>query len=522
MWGRKKHPRVTDEVLDLDEQIRALRGVISTDGGTRAVGPLINLLTARATLAGMQDRDDAVLEDRRAAAGLLRGYDGQPSPLHRKADLLVRMTLVAAERTAGNLDQAIDAAGWAMEHVGAVGPDDTEYCEAFVADLDQLRADLSTAKRHPEALRAAQLATDMATRLAEQDETAYLTMVGTAWLNEASARANAGDFDRAGTLNEEAIALLEEHAPTSPALTTALSNRAALQRRDGRWTEAVTTEKQLLAGLRADQPTPREEIARLNSLFLTLVRSGRREEAEQTVTEAIAVAHGAMAVDPTQAFALAQLLGNQANIRGELGRYDDALVSSEEALALREQMVLADPSPAHDEGLAMVLNNHSAVLRKLGRYAEAAAAASRSVELRRRNVDPDDPNSVALLANSLNSHAEHLGLLGEGEQAVALATEAQGLFAGLPEPGARKPFLRANQETLGTALAVAGRYDEAVEAARRAVELGRQAAADVPGEIPELASCLESFADRLDQLGRSPEAEAARAEASQLRAATAS
>jgi len=522
MWGRKKQQRATDEVPDLDEQIRALRGIVTSDGGTRAVGPLIALLTARASVAGMADRDDAALEDRRAAAGLLHGYDGQPSPVDRKADLLVRMALAAAERTAGNLDESLDAASWAMDHVGTIGPDDAEFCEAFVADLDRLRADLNAAKRRPEALRAAEMATDMVTRLAELDEAAYLALVGTAWLNEASARANAGDFDGATALNEEAISLLEEHAPTSPALTTALTNRAALQRRDGQWTEAVTTEKQLLAGLRADQPSPREEVQRLNSLFLTLVQSGRREEAEQAVTEAIAIARRATALDPTQTLVLAQLLGNQANIRGELGRHEDALSSSEEALALREQMVLADPSPATDEGLAMVLNNHSVVLRRLGRYADAAAAAARSVELRRRNVDPGNPNSVALLANSLNSHAEHLGRLGEGEQAVALAVEAQDLFAGLPAPGAKKPYLRSNQETLGTVLAVAGRYDEAVEAARHAVELGREAAADVPGEIPELASCLESFADRLEQIGRTPEAEAARTEASQLRAVTAS
>jgi tetratricopeptide (TPR) repeat protein len=521
MWGRRKQ-RARDEGPDLDEQIRALRGIVTTDGGTRVVGPLIALLTARANAASVAGRDAVALEDRRAAAGLLRGYDGQPSPVDRKADLLVRMMLAAAERSAGNLDEAMDAAAWAMEHVGVVEADDTEYCEAFVADLDRLRADLAAAKRHPEALRAAEMATDMVTRLAERDEEPYLTMVGTAWLNEAGARANAGDLDGAEVLNDEAISLLEEHAPASPALATALANRAALQRRDGRWTEAVTTEKQLLAGLRGDQPSPADEIARLNSLVLTLVQSGRREEAEQTITEAIAIARRAGAEDPTQTLTLAQLLGNQANIRGELGRHTEALASSEEALALREQLVLADESPQADEGLAMVLNNHSVVLRRLGRYAEAAAAAGRSVELRRRNVDPDDPSSVALLANSLNSHAEHLGRLGEGEQAVALAVEAQDLFAGLPQPGAKTPYLRANQETLGTVLALAGRYDEAIEAARRAVELGRVAAEEAPGELPELASCLESFAARLDETGRFPEAEAARTEASQLRAATAS
>jgi hypothetical protein len=105
---------------------------------------------------------------------------------------------------------------------------------------------------------------------------------------------------------------------------------------------------------------------------------------------------------------------------------------------------------------------------------------------------------------------------------VSLALEAQELFEGLPAPGAQKRFLRANQDTLGFVLAVAGRHDEAVEAASRAVDLGRDAAAAAPGDIPELASCLEALADRLDQTGRAEEAESARAEASRLRAAPAS
>jgi tetratricopeptide (TPR) repeat protein len=522
VWGRRKQQRAMAEAPDLDELIASLRGAVASNAQPEVVGQLISLLTLRGTVAIQSNRYEPALDDRRTAAALLRGFDGKPSPVDRHTDLLVRMGLSAAERSAGNLDEAMAAAVWALEHVGTVSGDDTEICEAFVADLDGIRSALTKEKRRPEARRAAELASDLATRLAEHDEPAYLGLVGSAWVNEAGARANGGDFDGAKALNDEAIALLEEHAPTSPALTTALKNRAHIQRRNGEWEEAVTTEKQLLAGVRAQDPSSRQEIERLNLLFITQVRSGRPADAEQTITEAIAIARGLAAHDPAETFSLAVLLGNQANVRGELGRYADALTSSEEALHLREQLVLESPSSANDEGLAMALNNHSVVLRRLERYAEAEAAASRSVELRRRNVDAQDPNSVALLANSLNSQAEHVGRLGDGERAVSLALEAQELFDGLPEPGAQKRFLRSNQETLGTVLAIAGRYDEAVEAATRAVDLGRVAAAAAPGEVPELASCLESLAARLDQTGRPDEAESARAEASRLRAAQAS
>jgi hypothetical protein len=523
MWRRKTDPGPpVVGIPDLDQEIRRLRDVIARGGATQAVGPLIGVLTAKATLAGMADRHDVVLEDRRAAAGLLRGFDGQPSPVDRDTELLVWMGLVAAERAAGHVDAALTGAVRAMERVGTVQSEDTEICAAFVVDLDWLRADFKAAKRRPEALSAAELASDLAARLGEVDLARYAEVLGIAWLNEAGARAQVGDVESAAALNEEAIRLLEEHVPDGPALATALANRANLQRRNGEWADAVTTERRLLAGVRASRPATRAEVERLNSLFITLVRAGRRDEAEQTIGEAIEVARNLAAADPSQRSLVATLLGNQANIRGELGRYADALVSSEQALALREGLAASEPSRETDQGLAMVLNNHAAVLRRLGRYAEAADSAARSVELRRRLAEDGAPNSLALLANSLNSHAEQLGRLGDGEHAVRVAEEARDLYAALPPPGAVKKFLRANQETLGRVLGVAGRGDEAVTAAALAVELGRAAAAEAPGELPELASCLESLADRLSEVGRTADAEAARTEAAQVRVATGS
>jgi tetratricopeptide (TPR) repeat protein len=435
VWGRKKQRAASPEAPDLDELIAKLRGAVASNAQPAEVGQLISLLTLRGTLAIQADRDEAGLDDRRTAAALLRGYDGEASPVPRNTDLLVRMGLAAAERTVGNVDEAMAAAVWALEHVGKVEADDTEICEAFVADLDGIRAALTRAGRHAEALQAAGLASDLAARLAEHDEPAYLSLVGAAWVNEAGARARGGDVDGAQALNEDAIRLLEADAPTSPALATALANRAHLLEHTGQWDEAVTTEKKLLAGVRADDPASREEIQRLNALVDTQVASGEPAEAERTLSEALTLARGLAAHDPAETSALAALLGNQADVRRELGRYDDALASSEEALKLREQLVLDSPSAENDEGLAMALNSHSGVLRHLDRYADAAAAAGRSVELRRRHVDPDVPESVALLAESLSSHADHLEQGGRAEEAASARAEASQLRASLAPAG---------------------------------------------------------------------------------------
>jgi tetratricopeptide (TPR) repeat protein len=523
MWGRKKDsgPALA-EIPDLDGQIRRLRAVVATDARPTTVGMLISLLTVRATLAAQVDRHEQVLEDRRAAAGLLRGFDGQDLPVERRAALLTWMGLAATEERAGQLDVALEAAERGVALATDLAPDEADVCAAFLHDLESLRLAAKEAGLTAEVVRAAVLSSDLATRLAEHDEDAYVAVLGLTLVNEAAARANAGDLESAAAVNEEAIRILQDRSDQSAGLTVALTNRAAWARRDGRWEEAVVTEQRLLDGVRAQRADLATEADRLNALFLTLLRAGRREEAEQTISEAVAVTRRLADTDVEQMSVLATLLGNQANIRGELHRYEDALTSSEEALALRELLAATHPSRESDQGLAMILNNHAVVLRRLDRLPEAAASAARSVELRRRLAADGGAGSVALLANSLNSHAEQLGHLGDGAGAVTLAEEARDLYAGLPAPGAVKKFLRANQETLGRALAIAGRHVEAVAAAERAVEIGREAAAEAPGEIPELASCLDSLADRLGDVGRAAEAHAARSEAVQLRSAAAS
>ena len=145
MWARKKQQTAPVDTPDLDELIQSLRGVVATNARPEVVGQLISLLTIRGTLEVQTERPERALEDRRAAAGLLRGFDGQPSPADRHTDLLARMALVAAERAAGNLDAAMDAAVWAIDHIGPVRTEDTDVCEAFVADLDRLRGDLNAA-----------------------------------------------------------------------------------------------------------------------------------------------------------------------------------------------------------------------------------------------------------------------------------------------------------------------------------------------------------------------------------------
>jgi tetratricopeptide (TPR) repeat protein len=522
VWRRKSDPGpAAEEIPDLDEQIRRVRALVAASGRPETVGSLIALLSARATVASMEDRYDEALEDRRAAAGLLRAFEGQTPPVVRSTARLAWMGAAASERRAGNLDAALEAARHALEEIGDPGPEDAEMYTAFLQDLDNLRKDLRVAQRRDDVVRAAELTSDLATRLAELDEATFIGVLGAALVNEAAARANAGDLETAGPVNEEAIRLLRAR-PGHPALAMALGNRALWERRQGQWDEAVATEQLALAGVRASSPATRAEVERLNSLFITLVRAGRRDEAEQTVAEAIVLARRLADADPEQLSTLATLLGNQANIRGELRRYDDALASSEEALGLRERLAADHPSRESDQGLAMVLNNHAAVLRRLDRLQEAAASAGRSVGLRRRLAEDGTPNSVALLANSLNSLAEQLGRLGDGDRAVREAEEARDLYAALPPPGAVKKYLRANQETLGRVLAVAGRHEEALAAAERAVELGRVAAAEAPGERAELAGCLESLAERLSEVGRGPEAESARAEAVRLRADDAS
>ena len=123
--------------------------------------------------------------------------------------------------------------------------------------------------------------------------------------------------------------------------------------------------------------------AALTNQSVQLAGLGRREEALVASEEAVAIRRGLTAARP-DAFrpGLAMSLTNQSDCLAELGRREEALVASEEAVTAYRELSAAQPDQFRP-GLAISLTNQSLRLAELGRREEALAAIEEAVAIRR-------------------------------------------------------------------------------------------------------------------------------------------
>jgi tetratricopeptide (TPR) repeat protein len=151
-----------------------------------------------------------------------------------------------------------------------------------------------------------------------------------------------------------------------------------------------------------------------------------------------------------------------ANALGRLGRVDEALAHVERAVAL---------APDSIEYRRLLAEE----LKARGRYGEALTHYEAIAQRR-----PDDLNALlnaAWMRATLPDPAQR-----DGARAVAMAGHA---LAIIPQPPA------ALLATAAAAYAESGRWDDAIAAAGRAIEVAR--AADSPGEVDEYARELTSY-----------------------------
>jgi tetratricopeptide (TPR) repeat protein len=193
---------------------------------------------------------------------------------------------------------------------------------------------------------------------------------------------------------------------------------------------------------------PRSAAAHYN-LALILRDQGKIEDAVRHLRKAVALEPDS----ETARFELARLLG----VRGEL----------DEAIQIIEQLLASAPgyAPAYPQAATLFSQQ---------------ARPDRAIEVLRRGhaLFPDDPSIANHLAWLLATSAK--AELRNGAEAVELAELANKLTGGK---------YSSVLDTLAAAYAEAGRFDEAVAAAKRASELARQAQDD------GLASAIEARLD---------------------------
>ena len=126
---------------------------------------------------------------------------------------------------------------------------------------------------------------------------------------------------------------------------------------------------------------------------------------------------------PPNAARRALFLNNEGARLSDLGRREEALAATQEAVSLYRR--LAEQAPdAFSPDLAMSLNNLGNRLSDLGRREEALAATQEAVSLYRRLAELAPDAFIPVLAGSLNNLGSDLSALGRREEALVAAREA--------------------------------------------------------------------------------------------------
>jgi tetratricopeptide (TPR) repeat protein len=252
--------------------------------------------------------------------------------------------------------------------------------------------------------------------------------------NLAIALEQKGRMDEAVVQYKDALQIKPDDAPAQFSLATVL-------RQQGRADEAKLHYQQV----RQIDPGFEEGLYNLGN---ELRQKGK-------VDEAIARYQEALQIDP--GYAEAHI--NLGSALLQAGRLDEAITHLQQALQI-------------NPGLAKAHNNLGNAFLQKGNAAEAIAQFQQAMQL-----EPDDPWVKNNLAWLLASSAETS--LRNGARAVELATQANELAGG------ENPVIL---HTLGAALAEAGRFSEAVEAAQHALQLAEsQSDTRLAGELqPEI------------------------------------
>ena len=203
---------------------------------------------------------------------------------------------------------------------------------------------------------------------------------------------------------------------------------------------------------------------------------------------------------------LAASLNNIGGDLSDLGRREEALAASQEAVDIRRRLAETQPD-AFLPGLATSLNNTGAMLSNLGRREEALAASQEAVDIRRRLAGTRPGAFLPYLATSLNNLGEDLSNLGRREEALAASQEAVDIYRRLAgtRPGAFLPNLAMSLDTLGQTHLAAERNDAAAAAFEEGLTAIAAFVEQHPQAFGDLAKRLaRGYIEACEKAGREP------------------
>jgi tetratricopeptide (TPR) repeat protein len=257
----------------------------------------------------------------------------------------------------------------------------------------------------------------------------------------------------------------------------------------------------------------------LTKLGVRLGRLGRREEALAASQEAVAIYRRVAETRPDTFLPdLAGNLNNLGNRLSDLGRREEALAASQESVAIRRRLAETRPD-AFLPDLAGNLSNLGLRLSDLGRREEALAASQEAVAIIRRLAEIRPDAFLPDLARSLHNLGMGLSDLGHREEALAASQETVAIVRRLAEtrPDAFLLYLALSLNNLGNRLSDLGRREEALAASQEAVAIyQRLAETRSDALLPDLATTISVMSDALAALDRHEEAAQAATQALEI------
>jgi tetratricopeptide (TPR) repeat protein len=236
---------------------------------------------------------------------------------------------------------------------------------------------------------------------------------------------------------------------------------------------------------------------------------GRRQEALTFSGQAVDIHRSLLAADPDRPVViLADALSNHSARLSDMGHHAEALTANEEAAGIYRHLSARDPD-AFEPGLATALHNLGMSLSRLGRRDEALVLAEEAVGIYRR-ISQVDPGSVdAGLALALNSLGSSRSGLGRSAEALHATAEAVSIYRRLADGDSDmiQADLAMALQNLAVDLSSLGRWDEARSSAEESVAVYRRLVLRNPGAFEDaLALALNGLGARMTDLGRWEEA----------------
>lgn len=312
-----------------------------------------------------------------------------------------------------------------------------------------------------------------------------------------------GEWEKAETHSRRALDLRLRHLGANHEDTaTAWGQVSRILHQTGRYEEAIQAAQNGIAGQRAANPASYRMGERLDDLGFAYFFSGKLEEAETAVREAIEIGR---ARPRGESWVLGESLSLMADIAATTDRLDEAEALSRESVTVYRE-VFGDRNPAIDR----INNSLAMILMRKGNFDEAETLLLASIENSRRELGVNHPGVAALLENLGNVYFrsnrldDTARLLGE---AATIRREAFGV---------EHPLVGRTYVNMGTVLWRAGRLEESERAYREGVTLMKSG---MGADHPDIGQVLANLGGVLRQRGDGRGAEEALREALRIRSA---